>query len=192
MDHYLIDHCAPTLASLKTANMFRVSFNTRKELSLTVRRWNKLLYDKGIVCFCLNCRDQHSCESAVCRQTALIYVVRLNKLKQDLSDPAVCDFLSSYGYSGKDAVHSLLTLREHIMQSDSFPHEIGIFLGYPLADVKGFISNHGQNCICCGDWKVYENPEYALRTFERYRKCKRIYRQLWEQGRDIRQLTVGA
>ena len=30
MDHYLIEHCAPTLASIKTANLFRVSFDTQK------------------------------------------------------------------------------------------------------------------------------------------------------------------
>lgn len=32
MDHYLIEHCAPTLASIKTANLFRVSFDTQKNL----------------------------------------------------------------------------------------------------------------------------------------------------------------
>ena len=36
-----------------------------------------------------------------------------------------------------------------------FPHEIGIFLGYPLADVAGFIRNKGRNCKCIGTWKVY-------------------------------------
>ena len=38
MDHYLIEHCAPTLASIKTANLFRVSFDTQKNLFDAVRR----------------------------------------------------------------------------------------------------------------------------------------------------------
>ena len=34
-----------------------------------------------------------------------------------------------------------------------FPHEIGVFLGYPLTDVVGFIENQGRNFTCCGCWK---------------------------------------
>ena len=70
MDHYLIEHCAPTLASIKTANLFRVSFDTQKNLFDAVRRWNNTLRDKGVLCFCL-CLHEH---------TALIYVVRMSRL----------------------------------------------------------------------------------------------------------------
>ena len=138
MDHYLIEHCAPTLASIKTANLVRVSFDTQKNLFDAVRRWNNTLRDKGVLCFCL-CLHEH---------TALIYVVRMSRLQNDLSDPAVGEFLSSFGFTFKIAIDALLVLRQHLMQSDTFPHEIGIFLGYPLADVKGFIINHGHNCLC--------------------------------------------
>ena len=141
-----------------------------------------MLRDKGVLCFCLNLHDH----------TALIYVVRLRRLQADLSDPAVGEFLSSFGYTSKNAIDALLILRQHLMQSGTFPHEIGIFLGYPLADVKGFIINHGHNCLCCGDWKVYSDPENAVKTFRRYCKCKQIYRRMWEQGKDLRQLTVSA
>ena len=71
MDHYLIEHCAPTLASIKTANLFRVSFDTQKNLFDAVRRWNNTLRDKGVLCFCL-CLHEH---------TALIYVVRMSVCK---------------------------------------------------------------------------------------------------------------
>ena len=91
MDHYLIEHCAPTLASIKTANLFRVSFDTQKNLFDAVRRWNNTLRDKGVLCFCL-CLHEH---------TALIYVVRMSRLQNDLSDPAVGEFLSSFGYKPK-------------------------------------------------------------------------------------------
>ena len=162
MDHYLIEHCAPTLASIKTANLFRVSFDTQKNLFDAVRRWNNTLRDKGVLCFCL-CLHEH---------TALIYVVRMSRLQNDLSDPAVGEFLSSFGYTSQNAIDALLILRQHLM--------------------KGFIINHGHNCLCCGDWKVYSDPENAVKTFRRYCKCKQIYRKMWEQGKDLRQLTVSA
>lgn len=132
--------------------------------------------------FCL-CLHEH---------TALIYVVRMSCLQNDLFDPAVGEFLSSFGYTSQNAIDALLILRQHLMQSGTFPHEIGIFLGYPLADVKGFIINHCHNCLCCGDWKVYSDPENAVKTFRRYCKCKQIYRKMWKQGKDLRQLTVSA
>lgn len=55
-------------------------------------------------------------------------------------------------------------LQEHFLQ-ESCPHEIGLFLGYPLDDVKSFIKNKGKNCICCRYWKVYHHPEQAQKTF---------------------------
>ena len=52
------------------------------------------------------------------------------------------------------------------MVKQSFPHEIGVILGYPLEDVKGYMENGGQKCLLNGYWKVYNNPEEAKRKFE--------------------------
>jgi hypothetical protein len=47
----------------------------------------------------------------------------------------------------------------------SFPHEVGIFLGYPPEDVIGFSSGKRSPFPCRGYWRVYHRPERALRTF---------------------------
>ena len=73
-----------------------------------------------------------------------------------------------------------------------FPHEMGVFLGYPLGDVIGFIKNAGQNCKCVGCWKVYCNECEAIKAFARFKKCTSVYVRLWNQGRSVRQLTVAA
>jgi len=39
----------------------------------------------------------------------------------------------------------LNALIERVVRTLGFPHEIGVFLGYPLEDVMGFISNKGHN-----------------------------------------------
>ena len=77
-------------------------------------------------------------------------------------------------------------------EGDSFPHEIGIFLGYPLGDVMGFIQNAGKNCKCSGCWKVYCDECEARRLFAQFQKCREIYARLWNQGRSVWQLTVAA
>ena len=70
--------------------------------------------------------------------------------------------------------------------------QAGVLAGYPVEDVLGFIENAGQNCKCCGCWKVYCNECEAVRTFARYKKCRDIYKRLWQEGRSVLQLTVAA
>ena len=41
-------------------------------------------------------------------------------------------------------------MKDHL----SFPHELGLLLGYPVEDVLGFIRNEGRNYLYCGYWKV--------------------------------------
>lgn len=64
-----------------------------------------------------------------------------------------------------------------------FPHEIGIFLDYPLQDVKGFIENKGKNSKYNGLWKVYGDKDASMKLFEKYRKCISVYSELWRSGR---------
>ena len=83
-------------------------------------------------------------------------------------------------------------LRQRLAAGQGFPHEIGLFLGYPVGDVAGFIRNRGKNCRCVGCWKVYCNECEARRTFARLKKCTQVYTRLWQQGRTVPQLTVAA
>ncbi len=79
-----------------------------------------------------------------------------------------------------------------VAENDAFPHEIGVFLGYPLGDVMGFIRSGGRNCRHAGCWKVYCNEAETLRLFEKFKKCRDVYLRLWNQGRSVLQLTVAA
>ncbi|MDR3145479.1 MAG: DUF3793 family protein [Treponema sp.] len=49
--------------------------------------------------------------------------------------------------------------------SSPFPHEVGIFLGYPPVDVIGFCSGKPSPYNCRGYWQVYHRPERAQRAF---------------------------
>ena len=48
MEQYLINHCAPTLASLKTANLFNYSFASEAELEAQLLHLNTILAVKGV------------------------------------------------------------------------------------------------------------------------------------------------
>ena len=71
-----------------------------------------------------------------------------------------------------------------------FPHESGIFLGYPLEDVCGFIANKGNHAKLCGEWKVYGDAHAAARTFHRYTCCRQDYLDRFAVGTTLDSLIV--
>ncbi|GLB32285.1 hypothetical protein LAD12857_42080 [Lacrimispora amygdalina] len=182
LERHLIEYCSPTLASLKTANLFNHSFTSKEELNRQLEYLNLQLGEKGISLIELYRRGNK----------ALIYVYRKSHLMKDLNRPGVSRFLKNYGYETMDVDLALARLKIRLKEEEGFPHEIGLFLGYPLGDVIGFIRNSGKNCKCLGCWKVYCNECEAVKTFARYQKCRTIYSRLWRNGRTVWQLTVAA
>ncbi len=183
LEKYLVLHCSPTLASLKPASLFSLPFVQECLLNRQVDEWNHCLGGKGVSLTCLKTTDR----------SALIYVFRRSHLKRELDRPEIRKFLGKYGYSNFNPDEALCHLRRRLAQSSAFPHEIGIFLGYPLDDVVGFIKNNGQNCKCSDCWKVYGDECEAKKMFAKLKKCKEQYVNLWMKGKkSIWQLTVAA
>lgn len=178
----LIAHCSPTLASLKIANLFSYHFETEAELAAHVAYWNEQMERAGIRLTVLRKRNQR----------ALIYVCRSSEMEKELKNVQVVQFLSAYGYRKMELQDVLEHLQERLNEGTEFPHEMGIFLGYPLEDVVGFIHNNGKNFQISGPWKVYGDREAAEKKFGKYKKCTDIYLRLWNNGRSIRKLTVAA
>ncbi len=181
MELYLIKYCAPTLASIKTGSLFSMEYQTDKELDLYIEKYNKDFESKGIKFTVLKKGKR-----------ALVYVYRIQRLENDLNKVHTIAFLKQLNYSLNNVEEAIECLKSRIVKSDTFPHEIGLFLGYPYEDVIGFIKNKGKNCKITGEWKVYSNDNKSIREFEKYKKCKKIYWELWCKGRSVLQLTVAA
>lgn len=98
--------------------------------------------------------------------------------------------LSQDGYCTDSCERCIAFLIRRLCLYEEFPHEIGLFLGYPVEDVKGFIKNKADRAKCVGCWKVYGDLNEAQRQFNRFKKCTRIYEKLWADGRPIQKLTV--
>lgn len=182
MDQYLVNHCAPTLASLKSANMFTVSLKPNENPEEWIAKWNDTLKDKGVSAKMLRRRQS----------SALIYVYRRDRVEADLRREGVREILDTYGYPSSDVEKAIEYLKVRIGASEEFPHEIGLFLGYPVGDVIGFIENRGKNCKCSGCWKVYCDECWAKKQFARFDKCREVYMRVFAQGREIPRMTVAA
>ncbi|MFQ7103146.1 MAG: DUF3793 family protein [Anaerovoracaceae bacterium] len=182
LEAFLIKHCSPTLAALKTANLFNCAYSAEEELMEDMDYWNGMMMRKGIGLFLL--RKE--------KGRALIYVCRLPDLEREFAKPQTAEFMKKFGYEDMDAFSAIRRLRGRLQVAGEFPHEIGVFLGYPLEDVTGFIDNGGKGFLRSGTWKVYSNIDEAEKTFYKYKKCTDIYTNLWEGGKSIWQLTVAA
>ena len=178
----LIRHCAATLAGHKCGSLFSYHPADKESLEAEIASVNARLNGKGVCVRLLK----------GCSFGGLVLVYRPNKLEKRLSQPDIRSFLAEQGYVDFSLPAALETLSAHIRCGEDFPHEIGIFLDYPLADVIGFIRHKGGGFCCIGCWKVYEDEADAKRTFALYRKCRDVYLSYYHRGFDVARLTVAA
>ena len=176
-----IRFCAPTMARLKTGNMFNCTFANREEMAGELRRLNQRLREKGLRILPLRWNEGK----------ALLYLYRPKMLEEDLSNALSRQLLAECGYSSGNASCCLLQLMERLRENEEFPHEIGLFLGYPPADVDGFM-HRKEHFKLCGMWKVYDDVDGAVRQFVRCRHCTEVYLRRYAQGCPLDTLFVAS
>lgn len=109
-----------------------------------------------------------------------------------LADKTVRTFMEARGYCCENYACCINKLISKLRSKNDFPHEIGLFLGYPLEDVKGFVENKAGCSKCSGCWKVYGNEQETMELFEKYQKCASMYYARWKSGMAIERLAVNS
>ncbi len=170
----LVLHSSPTLAGIKSASLVSLA-------GLTAREGfpRSAIEKKGISFWAL--RNN--------RNTLLLLIYREKDLKRILENDEVRMILKPLGYTG-GVEECLKRLRERFLTG--CPHEIGLFLGYPVEDVRGFIENNGQNYKMSGIWKVYGDVGYAESLAEKWAACRKAYESAHKRGVSIEKLCVSA
>ena len=173
----IIRHCAATLAGHKCGSLFFHASCTAEDIDSA----NAAMNGKGVRVIPLR----------TCARGTLVYVLRPGMLNERLARADVQAFLRERGYERTDLESCIAMLKSRVCP-ESFPHEIGVFLDYPLADVIAFIRNKGENCPLTGCWKAYTNECEAMRVFQRYKACRAAYQTLFRAGWPLERLTVRA
>lgn len=179
-DDDIIRHCAPTLAGIKTGSIFACPYESRKSVIQSIRQTNRRLRPKGLRALPLRFSDKK----------ALIYLYRPKELSADLADAMAAQLLRQYGYNTGSCEQCVVRLARKLRTQAEFPHEIGLFLGYPPEDVCGFIDNNACGCKCTGCWKVYGDEAAAKKKFALYKKCTRLYCDQRSKGKTMERLAV--
>ena len=106
----------------------------------------------------------------------MIFVYDKSLLEKVCSKKKNQEYLKTKDYEVEKGFNSILSeLLFRLAHENSFPHETGLFLGYPLEDVIGFETQNAKNCVFSGFWKVYGDKQAALDLMKKYRLCTEIY-----------------
>lgn len=176
-EHILANHCSPVLMGTKLSNLISVSkmdFASNEEF---LSNYKSLLKPYGIAI-------EKLCE---CDERMQLFVYNEERLARHLKKSKIAKFLSDYGYESSDLDVCISVLKSKLRHFE-FPHEIGIFLGFPLDDVIGFIENQGQNYVYCRYWKVYTRLESTKRTFDFYDELRTFVKTKLMEGYTIEKL----
>jgi hypothetical protein len=108
-------------------------------------------------------------------------------LRSHLQRPETAAFLRRLGYLTPDNLQGTLAeLQNRFHTETDMPHEIGIFLGYPLKDVAGFMGCSDRPCTTCRQWRIYGDPAPSLALSDRYSACRRgMASRLKEAGNPV-------
>ena len=180
IDHHNVPNriafqCAPVIAGLKVSNLLTVPSAEDdyviKELEGTCLSCMKLAEDRG-------------------RSTFMVY--REKALEKWLLKKSNQLYLKESGLAGCSLAEVLTTVKLRYQcyagKKGQYPHEIGILLGYPAEDVKGFVVNNGRNYLDSGYWKIYSNPAEKRELFHEFDKARMRIMELLMTGKDLNTL----
>ena len=164
--------CAPVISGIKISNLLTIPAKSLRELSVVLKKTElsfRILYPG--------------------RERLVILIYREAKLREYLAREEVMAFIYKCGYETSDISKIFPVFVKRYMRymelKQNFPHELGLFLGYPIEDVEGFIKENGKNYLYSGYWKVYKDTELKIRLFKNYEKVQTEIVRLLYEGLDI-------
>lgn len=154
-------HAAPTIMGKKAASLvvFRNGKRKMKDIWLANMESCLRLFAVSVYTICQHSESIH----------LLFYQGELleNCLKSDDNRT----YLEQFGYASTHDLEKDLQ-RLSIRFQTGCPHEVGIFLDYPLYDVIAFTNCRHQDCLVTGYWRVYQGKEQAIKRFREFDRVK--------------------
>lgn len=167
--NYLMKKLAPLLVRIKPSCLINLSNSLSSFEGNSYKLWlqNKTYITETLG---ISARDlQYSARGVS------VFFYDHEKLLCVLDQPENRVYLSRFGYANCMKLDDYLDMLRVRFHYSTFPHEIGIFLGYPLKDVKGFIEKGTLPLVCQGRWKVYDRPGISLQLMRVHQKAEEVF-----------------
>lgn len=95
LENCLVEHCAPTLAGIKSAGLFSYYYRDENGAKKELKAVNRLLNEKGVYVEALIWRER----------SVLVYAYRPGCLEAELHRSGVMELLTQYGYEDSRRMH---------------------------------------------------------------------------------------
>lgn len=206
----VVRHAACVLAGIKPAALFNFiprrpeecvgcscgrlcDAQVRRQAGLQALCFTRRFGARGVRCDVLT----------VGRSRALMLISRTAGLARLIGQPDVAAFLAQAGLDAAGPRQLVRSLRIKMAgfegcraaqacgeEAPTFPHEVGVVLGYPLPDVLAFIAHDGKDELACGVWKAYSDPQGAQACWQAMRACRAQALHRYRQGAALEELIA--
>lgn len=177
------------IAGVKPAAIFSIPM---KAFSAGQWRWLvRHALDEALRAYARSLPDYGVSLSVLYRTDRRVYLLvwRPTMLAKAFEDPELVAIVREAGYRGSTTDELVIELRRrlvayYVASSEGspveFPHEIGVFLGYPAEDVRGFLE--GREATCKGAWHAYGDERVARSRFRVLEMHERRCRARFDAG----------
>ena len=109
-----------------------------------------------------------------------VLFINEKSMEKVLVNKRCINFLKFVGYSSDYELNDYMDELVFRLQSEEFPHEIGVFLGYPLKDVLGFMGYGNKELVEVRNWRIYGDKEISYEVYDSFMRDKAIMKDMTE------------
>ena len=109
-----------------------------------------------------------------------VLFINEKSMEKVLVNKRCINFLKFVGYTSDYEFNDYMDELVFRLQSEEFPHEIGVFLGYPLKDVLGFMGYGKNELVEVKNWRIYGDKEISYEVYNNFMRDKAIMKEMIE------------
>lgn len=109
-----------------------------------------------------------------------VLFINERSMEKVLVNKRCINFLKFVGYPTDYELNDYMDELVFRLQSEEFPHEIGVFLGYPLKDVLGFMGYGKNELVEVRNWRIYGDKEISYEVYNNFMRDKAIMKEIIE------------
>lgn len=166
---HLVDLLGATLMGVKPAKL------------LNIDHWQKNNnFDWGFCKYCiLENKKINLVEITEGKKIKKVFFYHIKTLDNILRNSSNLEFLKKLGYPQIYSLENYVNFIAHKLKKDKIPHEIGLFLGYPLKDVLGFMGYKYKKPVMVKGWQYYGDSEESFQRYQEFWNARSQFREIF-------------